>query len=175
MLNQAQQAAYNKGKELYVKYILSEETTPNTLDMLYDAFELLGEHVDDVEDIDFRLIFALVVQAMQESDEFNLSEDCIDTKVEIFLQILKWVVNLDSSTVDAFTTIFKMTLCHTFETLGTILLAGKELPQNDYVAWICYQQSKRLGHMSVDESILDLFEKGSDGKMVLKPGVPRPE
>lgn len=175
LLNQEQRAAYEKGKSLYVHYLMADSPSTDDLDALYDAFEILAPHVDAVDDIDLRLIFALTVHSMQQSGEFTLSKYCIDTKGAILLETLKWFINLTEDSAASLTNIFKMILCFAFDQLAVILLKGEELPQNDHVAFLCYYHSKQLGYSGASDNILDCFEKDESGKMVLRAGLRRPD
>lgn len=173
-LNQDQQKAFEKGKFLYVKYFMADNNnTPEMLDVLYDAFEILAEYIDEVGDIRYRMLFALAVQSMQDSQEFELSDDCIKTKNSIYLEVLKWSVNLDFISAINQTEVFKIFLCFALDNLAQIVLKGDELLQNDHIAWMCYRECKKFGHLD-QEDIFDCFEKNKDGLMVLKTGVVRP-
>lgn len=173
-LNQDQQKSFEKGMSLYVNYFMDDNNnTPEMLDVLYNAFEILDEHVDEVDDIRYRMLFALAVQSMQDSQEFELSDDCIKTKNNIYLEILKWSVNLDFISAINQTEVFKIFLCIALDNLAQILLKGDELPQNDHIAWMCYRECKKLGHLML-ENVFDRFEKNKDGLMALKAGVARP-
>lgn len=159
-LSEEQQNALENGHRLYLA-ALSKLDTPERLtglDLLFESFEMLSEFADDVDDIYYRVVFANVIQEMQDTGEFDLSADCTDTKIDIYIQTLKWFQSAES-----YRTNYKSLLWGVFDKLGQILLKGEELPQNDEVARICFQNNKLLEH-PMAEVFLDMFVQDENGK-----------
>lgn len=161
-LSKEQQNALEKGHRLYLAALTKLDTSERLvgLDLLFESFEVLSEFVDDVNDIYYRIVFASVIQKMQDIGEFDLSTDCIDTKIDIYLQTLKWFQSAES-----YKTSYKSFLWGVFDKLGQIFLKGEELPQNDEVARICFQNNKLLKHPMADVFV-DMFVQGENGKWV---------
>ena len=162
VLSQEQQNALEKGHRLYMTALSKLDTSERLigLDLLFESFEVLSEFVDEVNDIYYRIVFANVIQEMQDTGEFDLSTDCIDTKIDIYLQTLKWF-----QSAETYKTSYKSFIWSVFNKLGQILLKGEETPQNEEVARICFQNNKLLNHPMADV-FLDMFVRGENGKWV---------
>lgn len=158
-LTEEQQNALEEGKRLYLAALSKLETSERSigLDLLFESFEVISELVDDTDDIYYRIVFANVVQEMQNTGEFDLSPECVETKIDIYLQTLKWFQGAET-----YRTNYKSFLWGAFDELGKILLKGDELPQNDEVARICFQSNKVLGHPMADV-FLGMFAKNEMG------------
>ena len=162
MLTNEQQEAFDKGFELYGKTCASwsDPLCSARLDFLSEALETMGKYVDEVDDIYYKVIFANIVQDMQDTGKFDLTEECQDTKIDIYLRTVKWFINTDSYIVG-----YKPYLWSVFNKLGWILIEGKEFPKNDHVAHICFECNYTLGH-PLAPMTLELFEKDDSGKWV---------
>ncbi len=168
-LSEEQQNALENGHRLYLAALSKLNTSERLtgLDLLFESFEMLSEFVDDVNDIYYRVVFANVIQEMQDTGEFDLSSKCTDTKIDIYLQTLKWFQSTES-----YRTSYRSFLWSVFDKLGQILLKGEELPRNDEVARICFQNNKLLDH-PVADVFLDMFVQDENGKWVFtgkRPG-----
>ena len=111
---------------------------------LENAFNALAEHIDDVSCMDYRILFADVVEDMQK-ENWNLSPACVDTKIKIYFDAVKyyyqhrnddvscpWIVPYIWSALNSF---------------AALLLTGEDgVPQDDYTAWICFSLNRMLGH-----------------------------
>ena len=161
-ITEEQQNALENGKRLYLAALSKLDTFERSigLDLLFESFETLSEFVDDADDTYYRIMFANVVQEMQNTGEFNLSPECVDTKIDIYLQTLKWF-----QSTETYRTSYKSFLWGAFDELGKILLKGDELPQNDEVARICFQSNKLLGHPMADV-FLEMFVKNEKGNWI---------
>ncbi len=159
-----QQGAMENGHRLYVAAISMLETDKRTngLDLLAESFETLNKFIDDVDNIYYRVLFANVVQEMQDTGEFDLSKGCIIIKTDIYLQTLKWFQRAES-----YQTKYKSLLWGVFLNMGKILIKGDEMPQSDEVARICYENLKMLGHPFAD-FLLDMFVLDENNKWVYK-------
>lgn len=160
-MNMEQNKALKTGLSLYQEYCSawSDPECDARMEMLEEAFDTLGDYVDEVDDVYYRAIFANVVQDMQDCGKFELSPECIETKNTIYLETLKWFQNAQSVVVG-----YKPFLICVFHKLGENLLSGAEgLMKNDNVAWICYRNAKLLGS-SVSDLILEAFVQDEEGK-----------
>lgn len=166
MLNKEQKEAFEKGVELYQEAChWEDELCDERLDLLFEAFETMGDFVDEVDDIYYKVVFANIIQDMQNCKQFNLSPSCQVTKIHIYLQALKWFENTDSFSVK-----YAPFLESVFFNLGKILLKGdEELEQNDNVARICYENIKLLKQplsSLIDALFLQHFIQDDVGKWV---------
>ena len=122
------------------------------------AFELLAEFVDDVVSENFLLLFAIITQKLQELN-FDVSEAAIDKKIEIYLKFIK-EYQFDSTDDE----IYEHLLDKMYINLGFILLAGKELSQDENAAHLMFEIVRRRGLVASAEEMLCRFELGNDGK-----------
>ena len=158
-----QRNALENAQQLYLSALPKLDTNARKegLDMLIEAFNILSEFVDDVDDIYYRVVFANVVQDMQDTGEFDMSEDCEHTKIDIYLQTLKWFQSAESYQVG-----YRAFLWSVFNKLGGIFLKGEEfLDQNDGLARLCFLNNKILEHPLAD-IFLDYFIQNEDGEWI---------
>lgn len=123
---------------------------------LLKGFEALAEHVDEVSEKYYRLLFAMLVQKMQDLETIELSNDAIETKIEIFMECIR-DYQQDSGDQDYENLLSKM-----YGDLGFILLEGRELEQNEDSAYWMFQIAYNRGIGSAKD-ILDHFRKNCDG------------
>ncbi len=169
MLNEVQKKAFEKGFSLYQEYCLYEDKKCDlALDKLEEALEVLGKYMDEVynkkelaiDDLLYLIIFANVVQDMQKSGEFTLTEECLPAKLRIHIRTIQWFNELE----DYFCK-YKGFIWAVFNDLGWELVSGKELKQNDDVARSCFAWNKKLSQPFADV-FLNYFERNTDGKWV---------
>lgn len=165
MLNEVQKKAFEEGFALYQEYCSFEDALCDAaLDKLEEALGVLGEHIDDLNDevdaIFYQIIFANVVQDMQDSGKFNLSENCQEKKIDIHLHVLKWFTNTEN-----YIAIYKPFLWSVFNKLSREFLVGKELQQSDHWAWRCLKCNQTLAH-PMASMMMGSFVEGDDGKMI---------
>lgn len=159
MLNTEQKEAFEKGFALYQKTCAEWENPlcDARLDLLDEAFCTLAEFIDEVDDIYYKVAFANIIQDMQDTDKFDLSDECQNTKINIYVETFKWV-----QTAEDFLVKYKPFLWSVFKNLAKIFLIGNELEQNDTLARTCWGINKALGHPMADV-ILSSFIQDNNG------------
>lgn len=161
MLNTEQEKAFQKGVALY-KRACGEWENPNCdarLNCLAEALETLGEYVDEVDDVFYRVIFANVIQDIQDTGIIELTDECQTEKIMIYLNTLKWC-----NTTSSFAENMLPYLWSVLNKLARILLNGTEgIAQNDNVARICYCNLKKLGYPLAD-IFLENFAQNQAGE-----------
>lgn len=161
MLTEEQQRALERGTELYLKTYGSwkDEMCDARLNLLNESMDILAEFVDDVDDVYYRLIFANVIQDMQNTNRFELSDACQESKLIIYLETMKWFNNTDT-----YKAYYKPFLWSAFNNLGKIFLKGEELEQNDDLAWGCFRNLKVLEHPMAEILLADFVQDKATGK-----------
>lgn len=161
MLTSEQQQALERGTELYLKTYGSweDKLCDARLDLLSESMGILAEFVDDVDDVYYRLIFANVIQDMQNTNRFELSDECQESKIIIYLQTMKWF-----NTTDTYQTNYKPFLWSAFTNLGAIFLKGEEMEQNDDLAWGCFRNLQVLEHPMAEALLSDFVQDKATGK-----------
>ena len=168
MLSEMQKTAFEKGFSLYREYCsFDNKKCDAALNKLAEACDTLDEHFDykdksnDLDSLFYQVIFANVIQDLQDSGEFELLPAIYqDMKMSIYLRTLKWFVNMEQY-VDE----YKPFLWSVFNKLGRAFINGEEIAQNDDLAWRCADCNKKLSH-PMAAILLESFERGADGKWV---------
>lgn len=160
-LTQEQRKAYAEGLANYLKvvgkfgYVLDEEEKQN---FCQETFDLLAKYVDDVVSENYLLLFAIIVQELQDYG-FELSEDAIDKKIEIYLKFIK-EYQYDSTDDE----VYEHLLDKMYIGLGFIFLEGAELKRDENLAHLMFDICRRRGMVKTSEQMLRQFEQDSDGK-----------
>ncbi len=167
MLNEEQKKAFEKGFELYQKtcYEWEDELCDERLDLLAEALETMGEYINEVDDIYYKIIFANIIHDMQKSKQFELSSNCEAKKVQIYLQTLDWF-----SKTDSYNPRYAGFIQSVLNNLAQIFLSGIDgIEQNDKYARFCYINVQRLGtplsKMSAD-IMLKCFAQDDSGNWI---------
>lgn len=160
-LTQEQRKAYAEGAANYYEATGKFGSVPDEeakQELYLEAFNLLAEYVDDVVSENYLLLFAIIVQKLQDYN-FDLSEAAISKKIEIYLKFIK-EYQYDSTDDE----LYEHLLDKMYINLGFILLEGVELRQDENLAHLMFDICRRRGLVDSSEKILRQFEQGSDGK-----------
>lgn len=152
MLTEEQKMALQAACNLYEQ--AQKEKQKNKvqfLKLLNDAFGELLEHIDDVDDIYYRIVFADCIDEMQQEGEFEFNDVILNSKAEFFIQALVWF--LDENTQE-FNTYFTAYLFKAFDALGRMYLRGEHgVNQNDTAAYGCYLGIMNLGNPAMSQFV----------------------
>ncbi len=164
-LSKEQQEAMQKGHKLYTKALQLTDTEEREtgLDLMLEAFETLNKYVNEVDGEDgiyYKIIFANVVQSMQDEKCFEISDNTIEYKIYIYLKTLDWFRNTNS-----YRTSCKGYLWGAFNDFAKILLKGEEMPQNDGIARMCFLANDILEY-PLAKTMLKLFVQDESGNWV---------
>ena len=160
-LTQEQRDAYAKGTANYYAATGKFFGTPDEeekQDLYLEAFNLLAEYIDDVASENYLLLFAIIVQKLQDYN-FDLSEDAVDKKIEIYLKFIK-EYQYDSTDDE----LYEHLLDKMYINLGFILLEGKELPKDENLSHLMFDITRRRGLVDSAEKMLQQFAIDNDGK-----------
>lgn len=87
MLTQKQDEALQAACDLYSQaQERRKEDKAQYLKLLNDAFGELLEHIDDVDDIYYRVVFAVCIDEMQQEGNFEFDDVLLDAKANFFVQ-----------------------------------------------------------------------------------------
>jgi len=156
-----QQEAYAKALTNYhiaIGKLFGVPSKEEKEDLYSGAFNLLADYVDDVVSENYLLLFAIVVQELQDYN-FELSEDAVDKKIEIYLKFIK-EYQYDSTDDE----LYEHLLNKMYYNLGFIFLEGQELPKDENLAYLMFDITRQRGLEESAETILQQFYKGGDGK-----------
>lgn len=167
MLTPEQDEALKKAESIFYEYSKQEPSQKN-YNLLRNAFEILAEFVDDTDNIYYRAFFAEIIQTMQDTNEFELSEDCQSTKILIFKECLIYVYEVKSIDI-----VLGLTLCNNLISLGLILLQGIEEPQDYTLAHMSFDFARTLSltfnrDTSALDEVLSHFHMSEDGSYMYK-------
>lgn len=143
------------------------------LKLLNDAFGKLLEHIDDVDDIYYRVVFADCIDEMQQEGDIEFNDVILDSKTAFYVQAVMWF--LDEHTQE-FNTYFTAYLFKAFDALGRMYLRGEHgVKKSDSAAYTCYSCITRLGDPAmsqfVETAYLSEFVKDNTTGEIIFTGV----
>lgn len=154
MLTAEQKKALDKACSLYLEARKTDDKA-TSLQLFNDAFGVLAEYIDEVDDIYYRVVLANCMEELQRKGNIDYDPSLIQFKSSIYAEMLTWFLKATE-----YNTEFRGHLSIAFSALARLLLLGEEgVSQNDHYAYLCYQCMKALGIPMVDELYLQDFDK----------------
>lgn len=156
MLTVEQERILENACAMFLEARQKKEDTVAALRLVNDAFGMLSEHIDEVDDIYYRVVFANCIEELQRKGKGildDVAEIFIQFKVKVYIELLNWFLDTPQ-----YKTSFRGQLIIAFDALARLCLLGKDgLQQNDHYAYVCYQCLKMLDMPMVDELYLQDF------------------
>lgn len=168
MLTSEQKITLENACKLYANG--REQLKTNTalaLEMINDAFKLLTEYIDVVNDIYYKVVLANCINELQKY--IHLDDTITQIKSRFYLELLDYF--LDSNT-SGFNTEYTGHLFNAFDALGKLFLCGKDgVPQIDQNAYVCYRCITLLGNPAMAQFceaayLSDFVENPATGQMI---------
>lgn len=157
MLTREQEQTLADACEIFLQARKSEDKIVS-LELFNKAFGMLIEHIDDVDDIYYRLVFANCIEQLQRKGNMEFNPVLIHAKTDIYIKTLSWFLDAPNYKTD-----FQGHFFMGFDALGRLFLLGEDgANQNDHYAYICYQCIRLLGIPMVEELYLKDFVEDVD-------------
>ena len=161
MLTREQQSALDEAFNLYkeARTIIKDDKAGG-LQLINDAFGLLIEYIDEVDDIYYRLVFANCIEELQRKGGFDFAPIIIQAKTDIYKKTLVWAID-----ATGYDTKFQAHFWIAFEALARLFLLGEEnISQDDHLAYVCYQCEKLFAFPMADVYLEDFIQDSTTGK-----------
>lgn len=160
MLTTEQQNALDEACNLYTKArTILKDDNAGALQLFNDAFGILIDYIDEVDDIYYRLVFANCIEELQRKGDLDFSPVIIQVKTDIYKNVLAWALDATE-----YNTNFKVHLWIAFDALARLYLLGEEgVSQDDNLAYVCYQCEKMFGFPMADIYLEDFVQDSTTG------------
>lgn len=137
MLTKEQEVALQTACNLYKQALeVQKEDELQCCNLLKDAFRELIEYIDEVDDIYYRVVFAVCVDEIQERWNVEFGDAILHSKVAFFVQAAEWF--LDEKT-KGYNRYFTVHFFKAFTALARMYLNGEHgVNQSDEAAYAAY-------------------------------------
>lgn len=153
MLTKEQEVVLQEACELYIKAREEKELAPS-LELFNQAFGMLIEYIDEVDDVYYRLVFANCIEELQRKGKIEFSSVILQAKVDIYLKTLRWFLETPQ-----YKKYFEGHLLIGFDALARMFLLGEDnVKQSDHNACICYQCIQMFNSIFADLYLRDFVK-----------------
>lgn len=160
MLTTEQQNALDQACDLFLEARTTNDDLATSLQFYNDAFGILIDYIDEVDDIYYRLVFANCIEELQRKGSLEFSQSIIEAKTSIYISTLIWALDATE-----YNTKFKAHFWVAFDALARLYILGEEgVQQDDNLAHVCYQCEKLFDFPLADVYLEDFVQDSATGK-----------